>query len=174
MLSRRSCCAVAVLAIVAALIPLCSHAKEPIGTIYAGVNGVWTEGPDVAFPADVQAGGTVRLSLNGPIQVVGSTMYGFDHSYFEYTGGARFTVTDVDNRNLSVGLGAQYHGYSQAELRPDEWMTEVSLGWRPLPLQHPKLIIGGQAAYGLTSERVQVLAAIRYEAMRFWFVDPQP
>ena len=129
---------------------------------YAGVNGAWFDGGDAAFPADVELGGNGRASLSPHLSAVGSAYYGFDHSYARWSVGGRITATDVDDPNFSVGLGLQYHGASQNDLGPQEWAPDASFGWRPSPASLPRLLVVGQGAYGLTSEKVRAILGLRW------------
>jgi len=129
----------------------------------AGVNGAWFDGNSAAFPSDFEAGGNVAASLSPHLAWVGATYYGFDHSYFRWSTGGRVTVTDVDNKNFSVGLGMQYHGASEAELRPSEWAPDASFGWVIMPDQLPNLLVVGQGSYGLESNQARAIVGLRYK-----------
>ena len=137
---------------------------EPVLKGYAGVNGVWLDSPiALHLPADFELGGNVRASLSPHISGVGAAYYGLNHSYLRGSGGVRFTVTDAANADLSMGLGIQYHFASEPSIRPEEWAPDVSIGWRPSPVNAPKLVVIGQAAYGLDSGRVTTIAGVRYQ-----------
>lgn len=129
---------------------------------YGGVNGAWFDGPEAAFPQDVEVGGNGRASLSKHLSGVGAVYYGFDHSYVRWSVGGRITATDVDNPDFSVGLGIQYHGASQNDLGPGEWAPDASFGWRPSPELYPRLVVVGQGGYGLTSNTVRVILGLRW------------
>ena len=38
----------------------------------------------------------------------------------------------------------------------------AAVGFKPWPLQAPKIIVGGDASYGLTSNKVRATIAVRY------------
>lgn len=135
---------------------------EEVVKVAVGVNGVWFDGVNAAFPSDVEAGMTGRASLSPHISVVSSAFYGFDHSYFRGSVGPRITISDVENRDFSMGLGIQYEWASEVEVRPNEWAPAAAVGFKPWPLQAPKVIVGGDASYGLTSNKVRATIAVRY------------
>lgn len=128
----------------------------------AGVNGAWFDGTTTAFNADFEAGGNAAASLSPHLSWVGAAYYGFDHSYFRWSTGGRVTVTDTENPNFSVGLGIQYHGASEAELKPAEWAPDASFGWLPAPDRWPALAVIGQAGYGLETNRTRAILGLRY------------
>ena len=130
--------------------------------VYAGFNGAWFDGPAVSFPNDFEAGGGASASLSPHLSGVASVYYGFDHSYIRSAVGGRVTATDVNDPDFSVGLGFQYHGGSEPEVGPNEWAPDASFGWRPAPDKMPRLIVVGQGAYGLTSQKVRVIAGLRW------------
>ena len=131
--------------------------------VYGGANGAWLNGPGAAFPADFEAGGSVSASLSPHISLVGSSFYGFSHSYTRWDGGARVTATDVDNPNFNVYLGIRYRGGSKADVQPNEWAPDAGFGWRPDPKRWPNITVGADAGYGLDSDRVLSYLAIRYQ-----------
>jgi hypothetical protein len=136
-------------------------AQEKVFAVYGGANVISFDGV-AELPRDFEIGGTGRASLSPHISLVGSTFYGIDNSYLRGTAGVRITATDVDNRDFSVGLGAEYQASSEPDLRPEEWTTTVSLGWRPWPDTQPKLILGAGGFYGLDSNQAGALFAVRY------------
>lgn len=129
--------------------------------VAAGVNGAWFE--NTAFPADVEVGGNAAASLSPHISVVGAAYYGFDHSYFRWSTGARITVTDPSLPNFGVGLGMQYHGASEAEVRPNEWAADASFGWVPFPETVSRLSVVGNSSYGLESGVVRSILGLRWQ-----------
>ncbi len=139
-----------------------AHAGQIVDHVYAGANGAWLNGAGSAFPADIEAGGSASASLSPHLSAVGEGFYGFSHSYFRWSGGVRATVTDVTNKNLSMGLGIRYRGGSIRAVRPNEWAPDVSVGWRPDPVRWPNVLVGGDAGYGLQSNRMLVTLGLRY------------
>lgn len=142
--------------------PAAAAATQPVH-IAAGVNGAWLDGTGAAFPADLEAGGTAWSSLTPHLSAVGGAVYGFSHSYARYWGGARMTSSDVLNPNFNTFLGAGYRGGSTAAVGPNEWYGDAGFGVKPLPAQWPALTLGMDAAYGLTSSRVMLTVAARWE-----------
>lgn len=138
---------------------------EPFAKIAVGVNGIWLQGTESSpapWNADFEAGGFARGSLSPHISAVGSLLYGFSHSYFRYTGGVRFTVTDVENKDFSAGLGMQWHGASVAELRPEEWCPDAAIGFAPFPDKWPDLSVTAVGWYGLTTNKPGATLGLRY------------
>lgn len=149
-------------AIIAALVLAAAPALgSPIVKVYAGAQGAWFD--DAARPSDFEAGANGRASLSPHIDLVASTYYGFSHSYLRGSGGVRITATDVDDPNFSIGLGLQYQASSEPAIRAEEWAPDVSIGWRPWPLDLPKVVLIGQGSYGLTSNQANIVAGVRYE-----------
>lgn len=134
---------------------------EPVLKAFAGANGSWYDGQVSVYPSDFELGGNLRASLSPHISGVAALYYGVNRSYIRGSVGPRFTITDVLDQNFSIGLGAQYHFSSEPNVRPEEWSPDVSVGWVPWPLA-PKVILVGQAGYGMTSNQVYVLAGVRY------------
>lgn len=133
--------------------------------VYGGVNGIWFD--NQSEPADLELGGTLRASLSPHLAGIGSLYYGVDKSYLRSTVGARVTATDVNNRDFSIGFGAAYQSATEPDVRPEEWISEVSLGWRPWPETMPKLVLGAQGQYGLKSNEAAVLLAARWKLTEF-------
>lgn len=151
-------------AILAALLVMACAAPasaDPAMRAFAGINGIWFNDPS-SFPDDFEAGGNVSASLSPHISLVGATYYGFEHSYLRGSIGARVTATDVNDPNFSVGVGVQFQASSEVAIRPQEWQTDVSVGWRPSPVTMPRVIVIGQAAYGLDSEELFLTLGLRY------------
>jgi hypothetical protein len=134
---------------------------EPVLKMYAGANGVVYHG-EAGFPNDFELGGTARASLSQHLALVGGAWYGLGESYMRGTVGARATATDVTNPNFSIGFGAEYQASSKPEIRSEEWLATASVGWRPYPESMPKVIIGAQGAYGLSSETATGMICLRY------------
>ena len=148
------------------LAALCFAASAHAGAVdhlYAGVNGAWLDGPNASWPADVEAGGAVAASLSPHLSLKGETFYGFSHSYVRWDGSVCATVTDVDNPNLSVGLGIGYRGGSTIAVQPNEWAPYASVGWKPNPARWPNILVGGRASLGLDSNRTLVTLGLRYQ-----------
>lgn len=149
-------------ALMGALFLVALASAEPAIKVAAGVNGAWLDGPNAAWPADVEAGATGSASLSPHISLVGSGFYGFSHSYFRYDAGARVTATDVDNPDFNAFLGIKYRGGSTIDVRPNEWAPDAGFGWRPFPQISPNVVVGVDAGYGLQSNRVLATVAVRY------------
>ena len=139
-----------------------AHSAGVVDHLYVGVNGAWLDGPSAAWPADVEVGGAGSASLSPHISLKAEAFYGFSHSYVRWDAGPCVTVTDVDNPNLSVGLGIGYRGGSTRDVGPDEWAPYTSVGWRPNPLKWPNILLGGRAGLGLTSNRTLLTLGVRY------------
>lgn len=131
---------------------------EPVLKLYAGANGVWYDGPN-GFPSDYEAVLAPRISLTPHLSLVGSAAYGFIHQYTRGGGGARVTITDVNDPNFSIGLGGEYQVSNDHSLRPEEWTSTVNIAWKPWA---GKLIIGAQGAYGFDSDKAWATVAARY------------
>lgn len=129
--------------------------------VAVGANGIWFD--DNAKPSDFELGGNIAASLSPHVAVVGSTYYGFDHSYVRGATGFRITSSNVEDPNFSVGLGMQYNFSSENDIRPQEWTPDASLGFRPWPEEMPNVILIAQGSYGLDSNRAYVIAGVRYK-----------
>lgn len=130
--------------------------------VYLGAHGVWQDGALANMVADVEAGANLRASLSPHISLVGSGYYGLDNKYLTTAGGLRITATDVKDRTFSIGVGIQYRWASKEEFGDKEWMPDVSVGWRPWDYPASRVVLIGQGAYGLTSERVRAILGVRY------------
>lgn len=142
--------------------PARSATLEEVIHVSAGVNGVWLDGPDTEFPADIEAGGVAWASLSPHLTSFTDVFYGFDHSYVRWDGGVKVTATDVDNPNFNLYLSLKYRGGSEDALQPSEWASGTGLGWRPDPVRWPRIVLGADAAYGLQSGNVIAYLALRY------------
>lgn len=131
--------------------------------VYTGANAAWLNGPDVADPGDVEAGGSASASLSPHITLVAGSFYGFTHQYVRWDGGVRITATDVNNPNFDVYLGARYRGGSKAEVQPNEWAPDAGFGWRPSPARFHNITLGADAGYGLQSKGVLSYLWARYQ-----------
>jgi hypothetical protein len=142
-------------------IPKPAHAQEPVLKAFVGANGLWYDSQElVRFPSDFELGANLRASLSPHISAVAAGYRGVNHEYWRGSAGLRFTVTDVNNPNLSLGLGGQYHFSDDHSVRPEEFAPDVSLGWVPWPTQ-PRVVLVGQAGYGLQSQQAWALAGLR-------------
>lgn len=151
-----------ILLIVAALC-MCAGwaAADPVLTPYLGLNAVAFDGAS-HLPSDFEAGAGGSISLSPHISAVGGGWYGLGESYLRGTVGGRITVSDVDDPNLSAGVGVSYVASSKPSIRPQELCGEAVLGWRPYPQTAPKITLGAGAAYGFTSNHAFLTLAIRY------------
>lgn len=132
--------------------------------VWPGVQGAWFDGGEAtAFPNDFEAGGVVSASLSPHISIVGSTFYGFSEEYLRYAIGPRITVTDVENKDFSIGLGISWNGSGADFLGEPEWCPDASVGWVPLPAKMPKVVLVGQGSYGLDSNTSRVTLGVRYK-----------
>lgn len=134
-------------------------ADKPAIYLSAGANAVWFD--ENSKPSDFELGTTAALSGSANLAAVGSVFFGLDNSYARATAGFRITASDANDKNFSVGLGMVYQ-FSSESVRPQEWTPDVTIGWAPVPELLPKLIIGGEAGYGLTSKTAFVMASARY------------
>lgn len=147
-----------------------AHADDMFG-VYAAANGIWYDAAELvgASPPDFEVGATARASLTPHISAVGSAFYGFDNSYTRGSLGVRFTATDVNDPNFSIGLGIQRHFSSEPAVRPQEWAPDASVGFVPWPdpPNTPQTFAGrvtlvAQGFYGLTSNEASVLVGARF------------
>ena len=146
-----------------ALFALPAHsqtAKTPLSA-YVGANGVFFA-KATPWNADVEPTVGAVISASPHLSAVGSVDWGLTHSYLRGTAGARITATDVENPNMSVGLGIQYHAATVGVLRPDQWCPDVSIGVRPWPVRWPALTLTGLAWYGLKDQSAGATIGIRY------------
>lgn len=149
-----------------AVLALPALAAEPVLKAAVGANGLWYDGQVTKSPSDFELGTSARASLSPHISAVGELFYGVNRSYLRASAGPRFTATDADNPNFSIGLGIQYHFSSEASIRPEEWAPDIKLGWRPWPVKAPKVVLNVQSGYGLDSKQVSVLAGARLEVWK--------
>lgn len=139
----------------------CADLKEVI-RLHLGVNSAWFDGPTTSVPNDIELGANASASLSPHLSAVGGAYYGTRNVYARWSAGARVTVTDVDNPDFSVGLGAQYHGGNYDEVLPEEWMADASFGWRPFPNAMHRLVVVGQAGHGLSTSKSRAILGLRY------------
>src|SRR3990172_2894570 len=135
-------------------------AQLPQTRFYVGGNGIWWA--DTAYPSDFEAGANAAASLSPHISAVASGWYGFAHSYVRAAGGFRITASDPANENFSIGIGAQYHVSSEPAIHPEELAFDTSIGYRPWPIEQPKLTLVAQGFYGMESKSASVLAGARW------------
>ncbi|MEY2849639.1 MAG: hypothetical protein RI885_2306, partial [Actinomycetota bacterium] len=128
---------------------------------YLGANGVWTDSQET-MPSDFELGGNVSVSLQHRLSVVGCSYYGLQQEYLRASAGGRYTVTDVDNNDFSIGVGLQYHVSSDEALRPKEWAADVTIGFAPVPKDMPALTVILQGSHGLTTETTAAYVGGRF------------
>lgn len=121
--------------------------------------GVWFS--ENARPSDFEGGVKGAASLSPHISAVGSALFGFQHSYTSGKAGLRFTVSDAENRDFSIGVGIQRQFSSEPALRPEGWRPDVSLGWKPWP-QSPRVLLTALGDVGLEDGEPSVAAGITY------------
>lgn len=148
------------------VVPSVTLAEEPAIKLYAGGNAIWYDGV-YDLPSDFELGGSGRASLSPHISLVSGVYYGIDHSYLRGAAGLRMTATDVNDPDFSVGFGIARHASTEPAIRPEEWATDATVGWRPWPVTMPKVVVGAQGSYGLTSRQASLLAGLRYEFAAF-------
>jgi len=153
----------ALVLILASLVALPVLAAEPVLKLYGGANGLWYDGQVAESPSDFEGSANLRASLSPHISAVSGLFYGVNRSYVRGAAGLRFTATDVESRDFSIGLGIQYHLSSEASIRPEEWAPDVSIGWAPWLTRQPKLVLVAQGGYGLDSKQVSALVGVRYQ-----------
>lgn len=139
-------------------------AAEPVFKVYAAANGIWYDAVELvgALPPDLEVGATGRASLSPNISGVGAAYYGFDNSYTRGSIGVRFTATDANDPNFSIGVGIQRHFSSEPRVRPQEWAPDATIGYRPWPDSMPQAVLVAQGFYGLDSHQASVLVGARY------------
>jgi hypothetical protein len=139
-----------------------SHAStNGVMNAYVGANGAWFTNAD-PYQGDLELTGNLSASLSPHISAVGGMAWGTCNSYLRGSAGVRITATDVNDQDFSIAVGAQYRIASKEELRPNEWATDVSIGYRPFPVDWPRLTLIGQGWYGLTSQKAGALVGARW------------
>lgn len=153
--------------ILAALLFAAPAQAQEVFSVYAGANGIWrdTAGGD---PADFELGGSGIASLSPHIDICGGAWFGTGNSYVRGTIGPRFTATDTENKNFSVGLGAFYQGSSEPAIVVEGWHAEASVGLTPWPAKWPRFVAVAQAAYRFSdpaedASRTSVLVGGRFK-----------
>ena len=131
-----------------------AHA-EPVVQFALGANGVWYDS-GAPYPNDVEVGSNASVSLSQHISAVGSAYYGINQSLLSGDAGGRVTVTDADNQNFSIGLGATYQMSSEADKRPQEWIATAVAGWRPWPVSQPRASLILRADRGFDSKSAAI------------------
>lgn len=153
----------------AALLFLCVALRcasaDPVITPSLGANVVTFD--KQSRPSDFELGGTGALSVSPHISAVAGAWYGVGRTYLRGSIGARITATDVQNENFSIGLGAQYNGSSDPDLRPEGWDGDATIGWRPYPDRMPNVALVAQGAYLFTTQEAQMTLGIRYALRAF-------
>lgn len=125
-----------------------------------GANGAWYD--NEARPTDFELGGNAAASFTPHLSAVGAAYYGLEHSYLRGSVGFRITSTDVNDPDFSVGIGFQYHASSDPAVRAEEWAPDVTVGWRAWPEQLPRVVLVGQASYGMDTNQAALLVGARY------------
>lgn len=116
----------------AVLWPRQAKADVNVLKLYAGANGAWLSGADGSAPHDLEFGINGRASIQPHLSIVGSVYRGVsDGGYTLPKVGGRFTVSDVENRDISIGIGAQYQWPSNGRPGPKGWIGDVTLGAKP-------------------------------------------
>jgi hypothetical protein len=128
---------------------------------YLGASGAWFANADPS-QGDLELTGNLSASLSPHISAVGGMAWGTCNSYLRGSAGGRITVTDANNPDFSIGVGAQYRVASKEELRPNEWATDVSIGYRPFPVDWPRLTLVGQGWYGFTTQKAGAQVGARW------------
>jgi hypothetical protein len=149
------------LAVVCLLLLSAPAKAEKVFSFAVGGNGVYFDGPE-GLPNDFELGFNARASLSPHISLVGSAYRGFQNEYNRGSFGVRLTATDVENKDFSIGLGIQRQVSSDLVLRPQEWASDVTLGYKPFPETMPRVILGALGSYGLDSHQVGAYGAIRF------------
>ena len=143
-----------------------AQAADPVLSMSLGANAA-SFNQSSHLPSDFELGGTGSASLSPHISGVGSLFFGVSRTYLRGSAGMRVTATDVNDPNFSIGLGLQYQVCSEADLRPQEWAPDASIGWRPCPEMMPRVSVGAQGSYGLDSGTAMLLLAVRYSLPSF-------
>lgn len=142
--------------------PQKSHADNAQPSVFASVNSTWLQGPDIAFPVDLELGANAKASLSPHFSAVGGLFGGLTHSYLRYQGGVRLTTTDVSNPKFNTFIGLLYRGGSITALGPAELAPDAGFGWRPFD-SLPQLIVGAEASVGYTSSLTIASLGARYQ-----------
>ena len=149
--------AIAALALFVACWP--AHA-DPVLTPYIGANAISFSN---SIPSDFELGGGGSISMSPHVSAVGSAWYGVGHTYLRGTIGARFTISDANNPDFSIGLGAQYNASSKPAIRAEGWDADATVGWRPYPQTMPRMTLVAQGAYYLAEPNpTYLMLGVRY------------
>jgi hypothetical protein len=154
--------ALAVTLLSVAALSLNTAQADPVLTPYLGLNAVAFDGAS-KLPSDFEAGGGGSISLSPHISAVGGAWYGLGESYLRANIGGRITVSDVNEPNLSMGVGVSYNASSKPSVRPQELCGDAVIGWRPYPQTAPKVTLGASASYGFESTHAFLTLAVRYQ-----------
>jgi hypothetical protein len=127
-----------------------------------GANAVWFDAVAATPPNEFEGGLFAHASLQPHISVVGSGLRGFRNEYWHGAGGLRFTATDVDNKDFSIGVGIQYHASDNTDLRPQGWAPDVTLGWAPSPKDFHALTVILQGSYMLDTKDAAAAVGARW------------
>ena len=142
-----------------AAVPTFCHA-QPVVRAAVGANGIWFDAL-TPKPNDFELGGNVAASLQPHISLVGATYYGTEHGYLRGNAGIRFTASNVDDPNFSVGIGARYDLSSNEGVRPEGLTYDASLGYA-WP-DAPAIVLVVQGAYHVEADQASVIAGVRYQ-----------
>lgn len=123
-------------------------AAKPLLFGAVGANGAWLDGPDSAFPADVEAHGVLWAGATPHIDVGFNGDWGLTHSYLRGEGWAKVTATDENDPNFNIFLKVGYRGGSTSAVQPAEWGAGAGLGWVPKPDRFPRFIVTAEAVRG--------------------------
>ena len=137
-----------------------AHSEEVVH-VYAGFNGVYFDGVH-PLPDDFELGANASASLSPHISAVGAGYWGFSHTYLRGSAGARFTASNPDDPNFSVGLGAQYHFSSEPDIRPEGVAPDASIGWIPWSVSMPNVILIAQGQYFLKANQASAIIGVHY------------
>lgn len=164
----RKVCIKAALAVIVGSLLLggVARAQEPVKSVKVNL-GANTVSFDGQFPSDFELGGTARAGVSPHLALVGGAFFGLGHSYTRANLGVRVTATDVDNRDFSVGFGGEYQLSSEPSIRPEEWAGVVAIGYRPWPVDIPRLVVGASGSYGFDSNTAMLVLALRWNLTTF-------
>ncbi len=142
------------------LLAVPASASMPVVNGAIGAHGIWFN--EEVKPSDFELGGSAAASLSPHIAAVASGWFGTDKSYLRGTVGLRITASDVTRQDFSIGLGISRWMCSEPLVREEEWVADVSLGFKPWAVEQPRLMIAVQGGYGLESSSGHALAGVRY------------
>lgn len=149
------------LALLAAGIACSSNAdaKPSVVKVWGGANVVSFDND--SLKGDIEVGATAAASLYHPISVVGSAFVGLDQEYLAGSVGPQISLSDSAATQMSIAVSVERQFSNKVTLRHDEWQAKVKVGFRPWA-DVPQLVLGAQAAYGIDSNELSYLGALRY------------